>query len=81
MQEHLDGRIWEEELMNKYSKYFRENMTSDEARCKYFLLVNDISKNGIETEKEKEELMKAYKPIQEKILDREIKEAFEKGKI
>ena len=62
--------------MNKYSKSFSEDMTSEQAMFQYFSLLKEAAKEG---DKAKEELTDAYKPIRSKITRREIDESFEKG--
>ena len=54
--------------MNKYSKYFNEDMTEDEIRRKYYSLMDKIPREAIA---EIEELEKAYIPVRDIIMKRE----------
>ena len=54
--------------MNKYSKYFNEDMTEEEIRRKYYSLMDKIPRGAIA---EIEELEKAYIPVRDIIMERE----------
>ena len=60
-----------ENPVNQYSKYFSEDMSSDQARGQYFSLAAEIRKKG-GTEADREELNKAYYPVSRKIVDRDF---------
>lgn len=58
--------------MNKFIKYFSEDMTSDQARTKYFSFVGTVT-----DEDEIKELTEAYNAVSSKILKRELQYASE----
>lgn len=63
-----------EGLMNKYSKYFSEDMTSEQARKTAYSLLKTIKK-----QEEIKELVNAFNQVNNFIMDRELDEAYKKG--
>lgn len=60
--------------MNKYAKYFNEDMTEEEIRHKYYSLMEELprwTEQDENTKDEIEELWEAYVPVRDKIMDRE----------
>ena len=58
-----------ENIMNEYSKFFNENMSSDEARLELLRLGDCIGKQNA---KEMDKLFEAYKEISHQIIHKEI---------
>lgn len=62
--------------MNKYVKYFSEDMTSEQAKRKAYSLLKTIKRK-----EEIEELVDAFNSVNNIIMDRELEEAYKKGAI
>lgn len=62
--------------MNKFSKYFSEDMTSEQAKKTAYSLLKTIKK-----QEEIKEIVDALNQVNDVIMDRELDEAYKKGEI
>ena len=72
----MKGKGDEEESMNKFSEYFSEDMTSEQARKMSYSLLKTIKK-----QEEIKELVDAFNQVNNVIMDRELDGAWRKGAI
>lgn len=57
--------------MNKFSKYFSDGMTSEQARTRYFSFLGKVT-----DDEEIKELFEAYKEYDKKVFKKELEDAY-----